>query len=306
MKHSKGTGHTLRRVGCGVITAALLLGGSLNASALNPDYPGMSRAFEGSRYYLNLCCLTLTGDPRTDLVMVAMSQLGYHEGNRAGETNGENDNGSGNYVEYNYRYGTVDQSGTGQQTYAYPWCASFVTYCARTAGIPQGTVPSSVNCAYWVQLFRSMGCYHECGDDYIPQKGDLIFFRTPGSPKLSTHVGIVRYTCGNTVYTIEGNLNDEVALAAYDLRDAYVIGYASPNYTENRSSSFSYLLDIYSEGNYIIAAQTLPVFREIGGQQTYTLHRGDLMHIYEARGMWGRTDYGWIHLPDTQPVDVRS
>jgi hypothetical protein len=41
------------------------------------------------------------------------------------------------------------------------------------------------------------------------------------------------------------------------------------------------------------------------GKQTFTLHIGDLMHIYESRGMWGRTDYGWIHMPDTQPVDVR-
>ncbi len=303
----KPTGKKWLRAGCCAVTAAMLLGGSLSTSALTPSYRNMSAAFDHSRYYLNLCCLNPTGDPRTDVVMLAMSQLGYHEGDCAAQTHGENDAGCGNYVEYNYRYGAVDQYGTGLLTYGYPWCASFVTYCARMAGIAESVIPSSVNCARWVQLFREMGCYHERGDGYIPQKGDLIFFRSAGSPKLSTHVGLVRYTYGNTVYTIEGNLHDEVSLAAYDLSNTYVIGYASPDYKENRAAAFTYLLDFYGEGNYVIAAQTLPVYAEAGGRgkQTFTLHRGDLMHVYESNGMWGRTDYGWIHMPDTQPVDVR-
>lgn len=300
------TGGKLLRVGCGFAAAAMLVGGALSTSALAPSFTVNSRAFDGCRYHLNLNCLELTGDARTDIVMIAMSQLGYHEGNNSTQTHGENKQGGGNFVEYNYRYGAVDQEGNGQKTYGYPWCASFVTYCARTAGIDESIVPSSVNCARWVNLFRSMGCYHQRGDGYIPQKGDLVFFRSAGSPKLSTHVGIVRYTYGTTVYTIEGNLHDEVALAAYDMSDGYMIGFATPHYRENRSAAFTYLLDIYSEGNYIIAAQNLPVYSEIGGgKQTFTLHRGDLMHIYEVKGMWGRTDYGWIHMPDTQPVDVR-
>ena len=101
-------------------------------------------------------------------------------------------------------------------------------------------------------------------------------------------------------------MSNQVALAAYDLSDGYVVGYASPRYAENPATAYTYLLDVYSEGNYIIAAKTLPVYSQPGGgSKTFTLRRGDLMHIYEAKGMWGRTDYGWIHLPDTQPVDVR-
>ncbi len=304
-EHENKHGYKLVRLSCGVISAAMLLGGALGTSALNPEHQNMSRAFDHSRYYLNLQYLNLTGDGRTDMVMVAMSQLGYHEGNAASQTNGENRTGYGNFVEYNYRYGRVNQNGDGL-TYAYPWCASFVTYCARVAGIDESVLPSSVNCAAWVNQFRAMGCYHTTNEGYIPQKGDLIFFRTPGSPKLSTHVGVVRYTCNGVVYTVEGNLSNQVALAAYDLDDSYVIGYASPNYVENPATAYTYLLDVYSEGNYIIAAKSLPVYSQPGGgKQTFTLHLGDLMHIYEARGMWGRTDYGWIHLPDTQPVDVR-
>ena len=95
-------------------------------------------------------------------------------------------------------------------------------------------------------------------------------------------------------------------LAAYDLNDPYVIGYASPDYTENKDTAIDYLLDEYTEGNYIIAAAELPVRScPNGGSVTFTLHRGDLMHIYECIGNWGRTDYGWIPMTDTQPIDVR-
>ena len=288
-------------------TVALALALALPASAITPSYDRMTSAFEGSRYYLNLGTLTLTGDQPTDLVMIAMSQLGYHEGNGPEHCNGENCAGSGNYVEYNYYHGSVDQLGNGVLTYGYPWCASFVSYCARMAGISCDTLCTSLNCTRWVNHFIGEGEYHARGSGYVPQQGDLIFFRDAGSSKLSTHVGLVRYTCNGLVYTIEGNCGNEVRLAAYDLNDAYVIGFASPEYKENPDQSIDYLLDEYTRGNYIIAATELPVrSKPNGGKVTFTLRRGDLMHIYECRGTWGRTDYGWIPMTDTQPIDVRD
>lgn len=292
------------RLACGTLALTALL--ALPVGAVTPTYPRLTESYANSRYGINLRYVNLTGDARTDIVMVAMSQLGYCEGDCASQTNGEHA-GSGNFVEYNYFNGAVDQYGNGKRTYGYPWCASFVSWCACMAGIPESTVTPSVNCAYWVNWFRSCDNYYSRSSGYVPQKGDLIFFRDAGSPKLSTHVGIVRYTCGNTVYTIEGNQNQQVSLVAYDLSDPYIIGYGVPDYKENRASGFTFLLDAYTEGNYIIAAPLLPVFAAPGGtgKQTATLRRGDLMHIYESRGMWGRTDYGWIHMPDTQPVEVK-
>lgn len=300
---------TIRKHGwtCAASTLALTLALTLPSAAITPTYSTMTDSFCGSRYYLNLKALELTGDERTDLVMIAMSQLGYHEGNSVAQCHGENDDGTGNYVEYNYYHGCVDQLGNGVLTYGYPWCASFVSYCARLAGISTATLPSSLNCARWINMFRGMGVYHEARNGYIPRQGDLIFFRDAGASAISTHVGIVRYECNGLVYTIEGNCGNEVRLAAYDLNDAYVVGYASPNYKENATAAIDYLLDEYTEGNYIIAAVDLPVRAapNASGTVTFTLHRGDLMHIYECKGNWGRTDYGWIPMTDTQPIDVR-
>ena len=278
---------------------------SVPAAAITPTYDNMTDAFRSSRYYLNLQTLTLRGDGATDIVMVAMSQLGYHEGNGSHQCNGENKHGTGNFVEYNYFHGCVDQLGNGVLTYGYPWCASFVSYCARLAGISWATLPTSLNCSRWVETFRTMGVYHASGSGYEPVQGDLIFFRDAGSSKTSTHVGLVRYTCNGLVYTIEGNCGNEVRLAAYDLNDPYVIGYASPDYQDNAQTAIDYLLDEYTQGNYIIAAETLPVRAGINsGAVTFTLRRGDLMHIYECKNNWGRTDYGWIPMTDTQPIDV--
>lgn len=286
-----------------VLSGALLLA---PAGAITPQYKNMTTAYRNSRYYLNLEALRLTGDARTDLVMVAMSQLGYHEGNSKSQCNGENTRGNGNYVEYNYCNGSVDQYGNGTLTYGYPWCAAFVSWCARMAEIPIYTLPNSVSCASWVQYFRSQGQYRARASGYIPQQGDLIFFRNRSSDAISTHVGIVRYVCNGIVYTIEGNSENQVRLVSYSLNDTYIVGYGVPSYSANPATAIDYLLDEYQEGNYIIAAATLPVRASASytGRVTYTLRRGDLMHIYECRGTWGRTDYGWIPMGDTQPIDL--
>ena len=126
-------GRKLVRVGCGVAAAAVILGGALSTSALTPSYAGMSRAFEGCRYYLNLNCLELTGDARTDIVMIAMSQLGYHEGNSPEDYAGNNQSGSKDYTEYGRYLNSIGRA----------WCSEFASWCIRKAGVPLKLVSNS-------------------------------------------------------------------------------------------------------------------------------------------------------------------
>ena len=99
-EHASHHGRKLVPALTGVALAGALL--LMPAGAITPQYQNMTSTYRNSRYYLNLAVLRLTGDARTDLVMVAMSQLGYHEGNGKRQCNGENTWGTGNYVEYNY------------------------------------------------------------------------------------------------------------------------------------------------------------------------------------------------------------
>lgn len=71
------------------------------------DMPYTSSAsYRNSIYYSRLCNVSLTGDQRVDIVNVAASQIGYHEGNNTSELDGNNINGTGNYTEYGYWFGT--------------------------------------------------------------------------------------------------------------------------------------------------------------------------------------------------------
>ena len=115
-----------------------------------------------------------TGNQRKDIVGVAKTQIGYREGNN-------------NDTKYGDWYGLPNQ----------PWCAMFVSWCAKQADIPTSILektarahPDNFDIPYYD------------GASYTPKPGDLFF------KKGFTHVGLVYYVDGNYFYTIEGNSNN--------------------------------------------------------------------------------------------------
>ena len=52
----------------------------LDVYAITPTYT-VSTDYKNSKYYKNLVNLSLTGNQRSDVVRIALTQLGYHEGN---------------------------------------------------------------------------------------------------------------------------------------------------------------------------------------------------------------------------------
>lgn len=110
-----------------------------------------------------------------------------------------------------------------------PWCAMYVTDCARDAGISSDIIPTFASCSIGRSWFESRGLFRYRNSGYTPKKGDLIFF-TYG------HVGIVTGTGGSTVYTVEGNAHDGsyhnygVRKLSYNMSNGSILGYATPNY----------------------------------------------------------------------------
>ena len=167
---------------------------------------GASDAYKGSRYYNNLMQIQLTGDGVTDLLAVAMSQIGYLEGTSTAGFSGTQ-GGGGNYTEYNYNMGKVGG-------WAYAWCASFVSWSLLQARCTDQNTQGAwcrnhegdinyiwreVGCYRWYNQLKRFGYGHADDGNYIPKSGDLIFFES------SEHIGIVRYSKNGKVYTIEGN-----------------------------------------------------------------------------------------------------
>lgn len=98
-----------------------------------------------------------------------------------------------------------------------PWCAAFVTACAKAVGGLNGVIMSCSNgCTTFARTSteNKYGTWIKgpCqGGSTKPRAGDLIFYRwdTPirSSTYDSDHIGIVYKVDENYVYTVEGNTN---------------------------------------------------------------------------------------------------
>lgn len=233
---------------------------SIEVSAASPQY-NMTSEYKSGKFYENLNSLSLSGDGARDVIAIAMSQVGYHEGDSEEDFDGEGSTGTRDFVEYNVLYGRLDNDQGNGLSYGYYWCASFVNWCLRQAGIPESaTAGAEVSCQRWFSDCKAAGIYRS-RSGYIPKLGDIIFFKDKGSAVDSTHVGLVRYSDGNYVYTVEGNTSngseyssngEYVALKKHALSSDYIVGYATPKYNENKTSRrVDYSGGFLSCGDYI-------------------------------------------------------
>ena len=214
-----------------------------------------SDSYKSGRYYENLTSIKLTGDGRTDVLAVALSQLGYQEGPSEGQFSGLV-SGSSNYTEFNYNFGDFGVGYGGN----YAWCAAFVSFCllqAKTHSYTKMTdwcrahtsdknyIWREISCNYWADQLRRFGYFRASksnGGSYQPQSGDLIFFADGGVGASETHIGLVLYSDNEKVYTVEGNTSSGdglvsngggVYLKSYALDRTYIKGYGVLPYKTN-------------------------------------------------------------------------
>jgi len=110
---------------------------------------------------------------------------------------------------------------------AEPWCADFVSWAWKRAGVPLGYdgrgsdyVPELVGWA------RSTRRWHWARDGYKPQAGDLVIFRSVVERR--GHIGIVGRLSPGRIHTIEGNYADRVSRRVLKPWDPAVTGFISP------------------------------------------------------------------------------
>lgn len=151
------------------------------------------------------------------IVDIAISQIGTAE-----------PSGDDKYIKY---YNNLTGSNFGTTV---SWCAMFVTYCAREAGVPTTVIPNFASCTTGRQWFKNHGVWHS-PDGFAPKPGDIIMFDWDLSGNCD-HVGIVEKVVGGNVYTIEGNtrggyLRDGVRRKMYARKYNRIAGYARPKYS---------------------------------------------------------------------------
>ncbi len=251
MKHN----NTFKRIISTVLCICLLAGTFVVPSfAAKVSYNGSS-VYMDSIYYDRLTAVELTGDERTDIVNIALSQIGYHEGNSNQHLDGSNtDPGKfNNYCEYNYAYAKYEGKHNGGSVWA--WCATFVSWCKNLATNSNRLsdadttndilFPDFEGCQTAYNNFKGgswmkYGTYHagpkaNSNSSYVPVAGDIVFYKWDSNS--NWHVGIVvkDSVSKNKITTVEGNTGDSsengcCAVEKKTRNTNEVMGYFTPHY----------------------------------------------------------------------------
>ena len=254
----------------------------------DPDYT-FSEAYKTSVWYDNFTTLELTENQRNNILRIAVSQLGYHEGNSAKDFDGKNTSGSGNYIEY------ARLLIPHYNDNAYEWCACFVNWCLNQARFDKAS--SEIGCWKWVGELKDMGMWQDSAaykGDYIPKPADFIFFNWSGNNNGSGHIGYVLYTTDTRVFTIEGNADNNVTVRSYELDDPNVIGYGTPPYDEGNEPTIDYA---YTEGMprgiYVVNSYTAALKKAPGATgRICTVPAGSAVELIEEVGDMAHVRYG--------------
>ena len=270
------------------------------ATYRNGAQSGPSSSYKNGKYYKNYLKVPITGDNRTDLLAIALSQLGYQEGASNGAFSGEV-SGSSNYVEYSYNMGDL---GLGYGGSDYPWCACFVSWCLyQSRCTNQGTYSSlaryhsgdydyiwkEISCSQWVRQLKGAGYFKYSkyeGGSYTPKSGDLVFFQNSGGV---AHIGLCLYTDGGRIYTVEGNTSSNSGLEAngggvyfknYDLGTSYLYGYGTLPYVKNSSvPQIDYSGKNPTPGLYVTYANKYFYTTEDGDAYDYIVPRYTIVEV---------------------------
>ena len=278
-----------------------------------PEYKP-SEGYMSSKYYTALTEYKLTGDQRYDTVALALTQLGYHEGDSELDFDGMNTMGGKNFVEYNRIYGKVDNGEGNGTSYGYAWCAAFVSFNLRHAGVAESAAVTEISCSRMVKWYRAISTREAWKDaSYVPVAGDVIFFKTGTSNSVSTHVGLVVGVKDGKIYTVEGNSGGVVGMHEYDVGAKTIVGYGIPAYTgAPEKPEYDFTLEAPDRlGAYYTTASDGLNFRaeptSSAAKVTDPVPYWTRVDIKEIKDGWGRTEYngksGWLSMSYTIYAD---
>ena len=143
-------------------------------------------------------------------INIALGEVGYEEMDANGNTGT-----SGNYTKYGAWYGINPGA----------WCAMYVSWCANQAGVPTSIIPKYASVQIGMDWYKNKNLF-QYKENYTPKAGDIMFMKSNGA----SHTGIVLYCDGKTLYTVEGNTSDKCALRKYDVNNAKITGYGTPEW----------------------------------------------------------------------------
>lgn len=196
---------------------------------------------------------------------------------------------SGQPNKYTYWLGSINGS------YSYAWCHAFVSWCANQAGAGD-KIPRTASCANGVNWFKDRKEWKSRSSGYIPKAGDIIYFDY-GSNGTYDHVGIVTYSSGGRVYTIEGNARNAVKVNGgysngYSLSSTDILGYGTPSYSNINfpgEEDTSWVVPVWKTAN-----SKLDTYDSNGNKESGRwIDAGDNCYIEKVY----QNGYAWVKYP---------
>ncbi len=251
----------------------------------DPNYQ-FSEGYKSSVWYKNFTDLELTPNTRNNILSIAISQLGYHEG-EDGDYTGTNTGSEGNCVEY-FRLLIPNWSNNSDE-----WCACFVNWCLNQAHVDYAS--SEIGCWKWVGELKTMRMFQDSkayGGTYTPKPADMIFFNWKEVNTGSGHIGYVFYTTDTRVFTIEGNADNNVTVRSYALDDPCVIGYGTPPHDEGDIPTIDHSYkNGRPRGQYVVNASNYQLMAKKGSDRICRVPLGSQVTLHEADGEYARVTF---------------
>ncbi len=250
---------------------------------------------------------TNTGNQRNDAVAIARTQVGYHE------------DSSG--TKYGAWWKSYTNSSYNFTTAA--WCVMFVLWCQYQSGCTDATKGMSAAASSLLSKYQSgkNGCAaYGFNSGYTPKPGDVIFVGYSGNSGYTDHVGLIVEVTDSTIYTIEGNYNDQVSNVKYSTSTGCrpnssrcIVAYGVPPYANSPvscgsgssvSESDNDVDSTNVNNNAKVTGSTPSVRVRASTNSTVTkiLSNGETVSIVaeaedEAGNRWGKlSGGGWVSL----------
>lgn len=173
----------------------------------------------------------------SDAIRILREEVGYHEKKSNKDLDSKTANsGSLNWTKYARDLDAINYFNGKKNGPVGEWCAilqCWVQYKLYGDGLsaraalyqPDAKYNCGAGCTWQAGYFRENNAFSKS-----PQPGDWIFYGVPGD---EYHTGGVVEVSGKTVYTIEGNVDNQVLLCAHDINDPSIAGYGRPKYQKN-------------------------------------------------------------------------
>lgn len=236
----------------------------------------------------------------SDVLRIAQNEIGYKEKKSKSKLDDKTANaGTANYTKYGRDFDEKYPNFYNGKKNGYAWCDQFVDWCFVTAfGVKdalrllcQPEKSLGAGCTYSLKYYEENNQLFD-----TPEVGDQIFFSDTSNKNKCSHTGLVYDVDRTSVYTIEGNTSNEVAIRVYKLGDKKIVGYGRPAYDEEPVEEIK---------NKVITTANLNC-RYGPSRNTKVIKvykKSTVLEILQVSNNWGKTTEGWVCLNYTKPVD---